>query len=365
MAKIMLIGTNMMNLYNHRLELIEELIESGYSVYVVAPRSGEEKELEKIGVIFIHSDIDNRGTSISKDFKCLLTFLKIFRSVKPDVILTFYTKTNIYGGLAARITRIPYIENITGLGSAVSKGGLLGKLMTWLYSAAVKDARMVFFQNTNNQQFFHDHNIKIKAEKLLPGSGVSLNRHPVLPYPDSNEMNFVFLSRILKEKGIFEYVDAARRIEKKYPNVVFHVVGPCDYSLKDYLEKCKKERIVHVQGKIFDVNDFISKSHCVILPSYYAEGMANVLLESAACGRPLITTDMPGCKETVDDNVSGYIVKPRDVDDLVDKIEKFINLPHSSKIEMGLAGRRKMEKEFDRKIVVDAYIDQIEKILKE
>lgn len=364
MANIMIVGTNMMNIYNHRLELIKELLSLRHKVYVVAPRGGEEKNLEKIGVIFIDTPVDNRGTNPISDLKLMISLIRIFKREKPDVILTFYTKTNIYGGLAARMSGIPYIENITGLGSAVSKGGIIGKVMLVLYANAVRRAKIVFFQNTQNQQFFHEHKVKLISEKLLPGSGVSLDRFSVQPYPTSDNYDFVFISRVLKEKGIYEYVEAAKTIKSRYPNTTFHVIGPYDESYAEYLDKAADDGIIKVHGKVFNVSDFIKNSHCSVFPSYYAEGMANVLLESAASGRPLITTDMPGCGEAVDDGITGYIVKPRDAKDLEQKVERFILLTYEEKRTMGIAGRQKMEKEFDRRIVIDAYISEINKILK-
>lgn len=360
----MIVGTNMMNIYNHRLELIKRLLGLNHQVCIVAPRGGEEKSLEKLGVRFIDTPVDNRGTNPINDLRLMMSLIRVFKREEPDVILTFYTKTNIYGGLAARLTHIPYIENITGLGSAVSKGGIIGKIMLVLYSNAVRKARIVFFQNRQNRQFFHDHNVPLIDEKLLPGSGVSLERFSIQPYPASDNLDFVFISRVLKEKGIYEYVEAAKSIKQRYPGTTLHVIGPYDEEYAEYLHQAEKDGIITVHGKVFNVPDFIRNSHCTVFPSYYAEGMANVLLESAASGRPLITTDMPGCGETVDDGVTGFVVKPQNSNDLKEKIERFIALSHEEKRNMGIAGRKKMEREFDRKIVTEAYISEINKILK-
>jgi len=353
----------MMSIYSHRLELIKKLLSLNYRVSIVAPRGGEEKKLEEMGVGFIDTPVDTRGTDLRKDFCLLVGLIRIFRRERPDVVLTFYTKTNIYGGLACRMTGTPYIENITGLGSAVSGGGLMAKAMVALYRQAVKSASMVFFQNRSNYMFFREKGIAMKRSGLLPGSGVSLERFRPMEYPDSSLLEFLFISRVIKEKGIEEYVAAAREIKKKYPDTVFHVIGPCDNGYADWLSAAEREGIIEYHGKQFDVRPFIRRSHCTVFPSYYAEGMANVLLESAACARPVITTALPGCGETVDDGVTGYTVKERDYRDLVDKIERFILLSHEEKRKMGLMGRAKMEREFDREIVTRHYVESIQAIL--
>lgn len=362
---ILIVGTDMMNIYNHRLELIKAMLSMGYNVTVAAPRGGEEKELEEMGVRFIDMNVDNRGTSIRRDIKLLKDIIEILRKERPDLVLTFYTKTNIYGGLASRITKTPYIENITGLGSAVSKGGIMQRLMVALYRMAVKDAAKVFFQNKSNLKFFKDKRISIKGWELLPGSGVNLDRFHPLDYPKDDVVEFVFISRVIKEKGIEEYVEAAKKIKKKFPHTLFHVIGPASSLYEQYLLDTESKGIIINHGKSFDVKQYIARSHCMVFPSYYAEGMANVLLESAACARPLITTSCPGCGETVEDNLSGFVVKERDVNSLVEKLEKFITLPYEKKRAMGLAGRAKMEREFNRDIVVDAYIKEIKRVLSE
>lgn len=363
MANIMIVGTNMMSIYNHRLELIKKLLELDHKVTVVTPFSGEEAKLMEMGVECDDIKLETRGKNPLHDLVLLRDLVKVMRKKKPDVVLTFYTKTNIYGGLAARVCGVPYIENITGVGSAISNGGMMARMMMTLYSRAVRKAHIVFFQNTQNQMLFHSNNIKMMKEKLLPGSGVSLERYPLVAYPDSEDYQFLFISRVLKEKGIYEFVEAARIIKAEHPNYTFHVIGPYDKEYEEYLMKANADGTVKVHGKVFNVGEFIKDSHCTIFPSYYAEGMANVLLESAASGRPVITTNLPGCGETVDDGITGYIVRPKDTADVVDKIKKFISLTPQQKKAMGKAGRKKMEAQFDRQIVVNAYVDEINDIL--
>lgn len=359
----MIIGTNMMNIYHHRLELINELMGLGHNVSIVAPAGGEEKKLIEMGVKFIDTPVSNRGTNPIKDLHLCYRLVRIIRQEKPDVVLTFYTKTNIYGGLACRVTGTPYIENITGLGTAVANGGLLSKIMIVLYGQAVRNASIVFFQNTANVRFFDDKHIRLKAKKLLPGSGVSLKRFKKLDYPSAPPTQFVYISRILREKGIYEYIDAARIIRQKFPDTVFHVIGPFTDEYRELLDTAEKDGIIKVHGKQYDIIPFLKESHCTIFPSFYGEGMANILLESAASGRPIITTEVPGCGEAVEDGKTGYVVKAQDSADLAAKIESFMNMNDDERKAMGDEGRRKMEREFDRQIVIDAYVSEINKIL--
>lgn len=361
--KICIVGTNMMNIYNHRLELIKKLLSLSFDVFVVAPRGGEERKLEEMGVHFIDTPVDNRGTSIKNDLGLLRNLVRIFKKEKFDVVLTFYTKTNIYAGLACRKTKTPYIANITGLGTAVANGGLMGRIMLILYSRAVKKASMIFFQNQQNREFFKDHKIRPEIGRMLPGSGVDLNRYHPLDYPVNDSCEFLFVSRILREKGIEEYVEAARLIKGKNPATKFHVVGPCEESHKQFIEQAEKEGVIVYHGKQFDIHPFLERCHCTVFPSYYAEGMANVLLESAASARPIITTSLPGCGETVEDGKTGFVVEARNADSLAQAMMKFIGLDSEAKKKMGLNGRRKMEREFNRKIVTDAYIEEIQNII--
>lgn len=359
---ILIVGTNMMNIYHHRLELIKALLPF-YNVVVAAPRGGEEKKLEDIGCRFVHIAVDNRGTNIIRDLRLMKNLRTLYQRENPDVILTFYTKTNIYGGLVARSLNIPYISTICGLGTSLASDGLLSKIMIMLYREAVKRAHVLFFQNTSNREFFLGRGIYAGRHDLLPGSGVSLERHSLYPYPEPKGLKFLFASRILKEKGIDEYIGAAKRIRKEYPDSKFYVVGPAEEYYENILNKAHEEGDIVYLGKLPEVGNILEEVHCNILPSYYPEGMANILLESAASGRPVITTSLPGCRETVDHEVTGFIVNPGDVDHLTDTVRKFIKMDHSHKKEMGLAGRRKMEKEFDRKIVTARYLEEIKNLI--
>lgn len=361
-TSILIIGTNMMNIYHHRLELIKALL-TKYKIVVAAPSGGEEKELEKLGVQFIDMPVDNRGTSIINDLILIKNLFRNIKKTKPSVILTFYTKTNIYGGIVATLLKVPYIENICGLGTSLIGQGKIARLMATLYKHALKKANIVFFQNKSNYNFFIKKKIYSGNYAMLPGSGVDNKRYPLLPYPPQNKIEFLFASRILKEKGINEYLEVAKILSKKYDNLTFHVVGPADNNYLSILEKADKAGIIKYHGKLNDLHNILTRIHCTVLPSYYPEGMANILLESASSGRPIISTSLPGCGEAIEDNVNGFLIKEKNSGSLQAAIEKFINLPYELKKQMGIKGREKMIKEFDRQIVTDKYLSEIEKIL--
>lgn len=360
--KILVLANFGMGLYNFRKELLEELIKQKHEVYVSLPDDDEYvTKLTNIGCKFIETSVSRRGTNPLTDLKLLLNYRKIVKNVKPDMVLTYTIKPNIYGGLVCRISKIPYIANITGLGTAVENSGLLQKVTLFLYRFSLSKARCVFFQNRENQEFMTKRKVIKGGYKILPGSGVNLNHYELIDYPSDEYINFLFISRIMKEKGIDQYLEAASYITEKYSNTVFHIVGFCESEYEDQLIEMQAKGIVKFHGKQSDVREFYKISHCTIHPSYYPEGMSNVLLETAACGRPIITTNRSGCREVVDVGVNGYIVEQKSSKDLIEKIEKFINLDYESKKQMGIRGRYKVEEEFDRQIVTDTYLSVINK----
>lgn len=362
--KILVLANFGMGLYNFRKELLEELIKQNHEVFVSLPNDEYVPNLEILGCKFINTPINRRGTNPLTDFKLLMNYKRIIKVVKPDVVLTYTIKPNVYGGLACRLTNVPSIANITGLGTAVENGGLLQKITLILYKISLSKAKCVFFQNRENEEFLTNRNIVTGKHKILPGSGVNLNHYTLLDYPSDGSINFLFISRVMKEKGIEQYLDAATFIKVKYPNTEFHIVGFCEEEYEDKLKDMQEKGIIKYHGKQSDVRKFHEISHCTIHPTFYPEGMSNVLLESAACGRPIITTNRSGCREIVDEGVNGFTVEPRKSRTLIEKIEKFINLDYGAKKQMGLAGRKKVNNEFDRKIVVNSYIKEINKVLK-
>lgn len=359
--KVLILINNDLGLYNLRRELIIKLIEEKFEVYISLPNGKKIEELEKLGCKYIETDIDRRGINPINDLKLLLKYKKIYKQVKPDLVLTYTIKPNIYGGIVCRIKHIPYIANITGLGSSVEKNNLLSKLIIKMYKMALKKAECVFCQNNKIYKFLEENKFNNNLE-IIPGSGVNTEFFSLKEYPSNNTQTFMFIGRIMKEKGIREYIEVAKIIKKKYHNVKFKILGFFEEDYKEEIENLQKEGIVEYCGETLDVRKFLEEANCVILPSYH-EGTSNVLLESASTGRPIIASNIPGCKEAIDDEESGYVFEVKNTEDLIKKIEKFLNLSYNQKKEMGLKGRKKMEKEFDRNIIVNAYLQQINKII--
>ncbi len=349
-----------MTIFNFRLELVERLLKEGHQVVVSSPYDERIEELKAMGCEYSSVELSRHGMNPIEELKLLKSYKKQLKEIKPDVVLTFTIKPNIYGAMACKSQKIPCIANITGLGTAVENGGLSQFITVNLYKIAYKGIKRVFFQNEENMKFFSDRKIAVKQHALLPGSGVNLSKFTLMDYPSNDEnISFVFISRIMKEKGIDQYLDAATEIKKKYPNTSFHICGFCEQAYEDKLNELNDNGTIIYHGLVKDVREVIKNCHCTVHPTYYPEGMSNVLLESAACGRALITTDRSGCREVIDDGINGFIVKQKDSGDLIEKIEKFIALTYDEKRQMGLNGRAKVEKEFDRQIVVEKYLMEI------
>lgn len=350
-----------MVIYNFRLELVERLLLDGYEVHVSSPYGDRIRELVHLGIVYHPVIINRHGMNLFAECGLLRTYYKLIKNEKPDVVLGYTIKPNIYGALAAACAKVPFVANITGLGTAIENEGIKQKILVMLYRIAFKKVQRVFFQNEDNRKFFLDKHIAIGKDALLPGSGVNLQRFKVMQYPEDTIIRFVFLSRIMKEKGIEQYLEAAEIIKGNVSNVEFHVCGFCEKEYVGRLEELNKNGTVIYHGMIKNVGDFLENMHCVIHPTYYPEGMSNVLLESCACGRPIITTNRAGCREIIEDGINGLLIQEKNSADLVEKIYRFLSFSNNKRKNMGLAGRAKVEREFDRQIVVDAYMREIDK----
>lgn len=357
--KILVLSNFGMGLYKFRKELLQELINQGHEIFVSLPNDEYVPLLESLGCEYIESNLDRRGTNPIADMKLLSSYIKILKKIKPDIVLTYTIKPNVYGGIACRVTKTPCLPNITGLGTAVENEGLMQKITLILYKIALKNADCIFFQNEPNRQFFIDRGIIKSKSKVIPGSGVNLEQHRYEDYPiDEENIRFLFIGRIMRAKGIDELLNAAKQIKEDQKNVEFHLVGFCEEGYSEELRELNDSGIIHYHGQQDDVHKFIKDSHATILPSYH-EGTSNVLLESASTGRPILASNVTGCKETFDDGVSGIGFEVKSVKALVSAIQQFLNLPHENKKQMGIASRKKMEQEYDRKLVIKAYLEQI------
>lgn len=364
--KILVLTNNFGGLYNFRKEVIKALVDKAYQVVVSAPGINDVMKVawfENIGCKHVDTPFNRQGTNPMADFKLMLRYRKLIKQVKPAAVLTYTIKPNLYGGMACALTGVPQIANVTGLGAAVEYPGMMQKLTILLYKIGMRKTWLTFFQNNDNMDFCKEHGMVKGRMQLIPGSGVNLEYHAKKPYPAETEpIRFLFMGRIRREKGIEEFLAAAEAITKKYDNVEFHVVGGCEGDYEGKLHDMQKKGIVTYHGGQSDVRPFLAMTACTLHPSFYPEGMSNVLLESCSTGRPIMTTMRAGCREIVEDGRNGYLVKQQDAQDLIEKVEKFINLPYAERKAMGDAAREKAEREFDRQIVVEAYLNEIYRI---
>lgn len=363
--KILILTNSGMGLYTFRLELIKKLLSADEVILSFPKDNAYDNKFVKMGCKFSDIAIQRRSANPFHDIKLFAYYLKTIKKEKPQVVLTYTIKPNIYGGMACMVCRVPYLVNITGVGSAVENSGLLHKIVMILYRIGIKKAKCIFFQNEKNMELFQKAGILHDNYRLIPGSGVNLEHFSLQEYPDKDTVDFVFISRIMKEKGIEQYLEAAEYIRKKYPYTRFHICGFCEENYTKILKEYQEKNIVLYHGLVEDIREILKIIHCTVHPSFYAEGMSNVLLESAASGRPIITTDRSGCRETLIDGVTGYLIRERDSQDLISKIENFLSLSRKQQSDMGLEGRRYVEKKFDRNIVINAYLQQINSVRQE
>lgn len=362
MAKILIFANSSSGLYGFRNELVVKLLEHN-EVYVSLPDETNNKELEEEGCILYKTPINRRGMNPIQDIGLFRAYRKLIKEIRPDVVLTYTIKPNVYGGFACRTAGVPYIANITGLGSALENGGLVQKIALILYKIGLKKVHCVFLQNQSNMEFFEKHHITKAKKRLIPGSGVNLTRFQEKEIPEETK-EFIYISRVMREKGIEEYLESARRVRLQYPDAKFHILGNCEEAYEDILHEEAQKGTVIYHGSVKDVRPYLYEAQCLIHPSFYPEGMSNVCLEAAACGRAVITTKRPGCEETVEDAVTGYLVPEQNADALTDAILKFLALSWKQRREMGHAGRKRVEKLFDRNQIVCAYEEEINVVLK-
>ena len=348
-------------IYNFRLEIVERFIADGHEVHISSPYGERIDDLVVLGAKFHEIKMDRHGMNPKEELRILNEYKKLMKKINPSICLGFTIKPNIYGAIAARKYKIPFVANITGLGTAVENPGIVQKILVFLYKYAFRGIQKVFFQNEENRQFFIDHKIVAEGD-LLPGSGVNLERYLYRSYPTDPVIKFAFIGRIMKEKGIDQYLDAAEKIKKSHKDVEFHVCGFCEPEYDGKLQDKARDGTVIYHGMIRDVAGFMEDMHCIIHPTYYPEGISNVLLEACATGRPIITTDRSGCREVIEDGYNGYMIPQRDSEALVKAIEKFLMLSWTEKESMGLAARHKVEKEFNRQIVVEKYLDEVSRV---
>lgn len=353
---------------NFRAGLIRGLIAAGYEVVAVAPPDNYMSRLAELGCRYVPLSMDNKGTHPGRDLLLFWRFLMLLRKEKPAVYLGYTIKPNIYGSIAAYLLKIPVINTIEGLGAVFIQQTWLTRLVCNLYRVALLPSPKVFFLNNDDLSLFVLNKLvpSMIADRL-PGIGIDLDRFVPVPLPDKTPLRFLLIARMLWDKGVGEFIEAARILKKQGVDAEFCLLGFLDAQnptaiSRQQMDEWVGEGIIRYLGVSDNVAEEIVLADCVVLPSY-REGIPRTLLEAAAMARPIVTTNSVGCRDVVDDGVNGYLCKPRDAVDLADKISKVVSLSHSERTVMGLHGREKMEREFDERIVIDKYLQAIEEIL--
>ena len=358
--KILILANNDVGLYQFRRELIEELLREN-EVYISLPYGDFIPRLQEMGCCYIDTFMERRGMNPIRDLRLLFSYLGMMKKLQPDLVITYTIKPNVYGGFAARLQGIPYAINITGLGTAFQHDGLLRQLVTWMYKLSCKKAKVVFFENSENRRIFLDEKI-VKEEQtcLLNGAGVNLSHYQLQDYPGGDITKFLFVGRVMKEKGIEELFTAMKRLVAEGIPCCLDILGGYEEDYKDRMEAYAAEGWLHYHGYQADVRPFIAQCHCFVLPSWH-EGMANTNLECAASGRPVITSNIHGCMEAVEDGVTGFLCEKQNPEDLYLVMKHFAGLRSEQRKAMGLSGRNRMEALFDKKLVVEKTINHLMK----
>jgi len=368
--KVVIISNSSWNIINFRKGVVLSLIDHGYDAIVVAPKDKFVSDLQGLGCSYLNVSIDNKGINPLYDLYLILQYLNIFRNVKPDVILSYTVKPNIYGSIAASVFSIPIVSNISGLGTAFIRGGVLGKIVSILYKFSLKKSKRVFFQNNDDKELFLRNKLVSGTQvDTLPGSGVNLEYFKVKQKTvvgRSSKFVFLLIARLIWDKGIQEYIDAIRLIKEYNLDVRFQILGFLDVKnatavSRDNIDLWVSEGIVEYLGVAEDVRPFIEMADCVVLPSY-REGVPKTLLEAAAMGKPIIATDVEGCRDVVDNNINGYLCNVRDYQDLASKMGNMANLNNEKIKSMGDNSRKKMEFEFNERFVIDKYLSILDEI---
>jgi len=366
LTTVLIVSNTAWSIVNFRSRLIRALADRGFNVVAAAPPDDYVPEVLKLGCTFRPLPMDNAGTNPIRDLLLISRMRRLLEDEKAGVMLTFTVKPNVYGAIAASSVGVPIICNVTGLGTAFLRRGWITRAVSALYRFALHRAFHSFFQNKDHFDDFLDRRL-VPSERcsLLPGSGVDTDRFAPRPRGSSRTFKFLLFGRMLRDKGIGEYVDAARRLRASFPDAEFWLMGFVDVANRSAIpmrdiDIWVSEGIVKYLPKRDDVRDVIADCDCVVLPSY-TEGMPRTLLEAAAMGKPLIATDIPGCREVVEDSVSGFLVPARDASGLADTMAKMLRLSQDERHRMGEMGRQRVIREFDERIVLQRYLDQVER----
>ena len=359
--KILLVGNTMWSMFRFRENIISYLLDHGYYVYVIAAKDKFEDRLKRLGCEVISVKIDRQGLNPFLDVFTLVQLWRVYKKIQPDLIFHYTIKPNIYGSFISCCLSIPSICIVTGSGSSFLKNRLISCLVTIMYRIAFLRAKKVWFLNEEDQNVFLARSL-IKKDKtdILPGEGIDLNDYKILKKSHENLFDFLFVGRLISEKGIYEYIEAAKQIKKKYPSTSFGILGGIDLQVRRNIEEInlmKKINDIKITylGEHDTVKKFMEQSTCIVLPSYYKEGLPRVLLEASAMRRPMITTNQPGCRDLVKDGKNGYLCEPRNITSLVEQMEKMLKLSSLQINKMGKWARDHVKKKFSNEIIFAKY----------
>lgn len=368
MKKIAIVINTSWNVINFRSGLLRALQGQGNKIVVVAPKDEFSKQFNDMGFEYHDITMNAKGTHPIEDLKLTMSLYKLYKKIKPDVILHYTIKPNVYGTIAASLLKIPTINNIAGLGTLFVKENIVTLIAKKLYKYSQARASHIFFQNKDDKELFLNEDL-LKEEQcsVLPGSGIDTTKYLPRKKEKKDKVFFLLIARMLWEKGLGEYVEAAREIKKRHSHCEFQLLGFLDVEnrsaiSRDQMTEWVENGFVNYLGVTDDVPSYIAQADCIVLPSFYREGTPRTLLESASMAKPIITTDNVGCRDVVDDGVNGYICQPRSAEDLASKIEMFLELNDEAINTMGQKSREKMIKEYDEKIVIKKYMDAISTI---
>lgn len=366
--KLIFSGNTAWSMYNFRRQIFQHCINKGHKVYVIAPQDNIfDNKLRAMGCQFIPVQLKRKGTNPLQDIKLCREYYRIFKQIHPDGCFSYTIKPNIYGSIAASMLHIPYIPITTGLGYIFNTKSLVSIIAKGLYKIAFKKAPQVWFLNQEDiNSFVSNQIIPASKAQLLRGEGIDLSHFIINDKEEDGKISFILIARMLWDKGVGIFVDAAKLLKTKYPNVDFLLLGKIDTNNpmgipQSKLEEWDKQNIIKFLGETEDVRPYINRSTCVVLPSFYREGIPLCLMEGAASGKPIITTNNTGCKEVVEDGYNGFLCKTRNVESLVSAMEKIIKLSPEERKQMGRNGRKKMQKEFDMNLIVKEYDNAITK----
>jgi glycosyltransferase involved in cell wall biosynthesis len=363
--RLVLTANQAWNLHNFRSGLIRRLLANGHEVIAVSPADGSCEKLRALGCRTVDVPISAKGTNPIEDAWLVVRLARIYRELSPDIVLHYTIKPNIYGSLAAAICGVPSIAVVTGLGFAFLSSGAVARTARALYRFALRFPREVWFLNGEDEREFVERGlVRASQSRNIPGEGIDTAHFAPLPErPPSAEVRFLMVARLLADKGVREFVQAARAIRAEHPTARFQLLGDAGVENPSAIGEAEvhsweRAGAIEYLGSVADVRPHVAAADCVVLPSY-REGISRVLLEAASMARAIIASDVPGCRETVDDGVTGFVCKVRDADDLAGKMKRMLLLTPQERAAMGAAGRRKIVREFDERIVIEKYLRTI------